>query len=301
MLLMLEGKIKYKDQKPIKPDYILFADTKNEPSFVYNQVYKVQKHVREKYGKEIIITQKNKEPVPDKEVIKMIRSGELKKYRNSDKADLFQSHILYFKGVIDSIDVMPFWTRNKKNGKIGKTPFKACTSAYKINQIMKELRIREGIKSFRQDKHKINMFIGYSVDEFQRAKDNPLPYAQNFAPLIDMNWTKQDCIKYVEKELGFIPVSSVCNMCYANDFDRVYKIYKEDFKGWERLLELDEAMANKSENHRLKVSDIFMFKWQADHNVRLNEINMETFKKDYLPRNIFDLEQEMACAGGCFL
>lgn len=301
MLLLLEGKIKDKQGNKMGVDYIVFADTKNEPNFVYDQIWKIMRYVKKRFNKEIIVTSKNKEPIPDEEIVRMIRSGKIKKYRNSPQADLFQSHILYFKGEIDSIDVMPFWVRNKKTGKVGKTPFKTCTHAYKINQIMKEVREQEGLKRFETKKHKLNMYIGYSVDEFLRFKDNPLPYANNVAPLIDMNMTKQDCINYVEKKIGFRPTSSVCNMCYANDFDRVYKIYKEDSKGWNRLLELDDAMANKPESHKIKDADVFMFRWQAEHGLRLKDVNMETFKKDYLPRNIFSLEQEMACAGGCFL
>jgi len=301
MLLLLEGKVKDKQGKTLGVDYIVFADTKNEPNFVYDQIWKVQRYVRKNFNKEIIVTSKNKEPVPDEEIVKMIRSGKLQNYRASPQADLFQSHVLYFRGVIPSIDVMPFWIKNKKTGKVGKTPFKTCTHAYKINQIMKEVREQEGIKSFSTKKHKINMYIGYSVDEFLRFKDNPLPYATNLAPLIDMNMTKKDCINYVESKIGFRPTSSVCNMCYANDFDRVHKIYKEDPEGWERLLVLDDAMANKPDDHRIKNSDVFMFKWQADHGLRLKDVKMETFKKDYLPPNIFGLEQEMACAGGCFL
>lgn len=155
MLMMLEQK------KPL--DYIIFADTKNESEMVYSQIFKIQKYVKETYNFDIIITKKNKQLKSDVEVIKMIKDG--LNYRSSDYADLYQSHILYFQGHLKSIDVMPFWTRNKTTGGVGKTPFKACTMAFKVNQIMREIREREGIKTFSAKKHKINLYIGYSVDE----------------------------------------------------------------------------------------------------------------------------------------
>lgn len=131
-----------------------------------------------------------------------------------------------------------------------------------------------------------------------------MSYAENFAPLVDIQATKEDCVHYVEKRLGFKPQSSVCNMCYANDFNRVYNIYQNDKQGWNKLLELDRVMENKPKTHRIK-DDVFMFKFQADENVRLRDVNMEDMKeklrKKYHQLSIFDLEQEMACMGGCFL
>lgn len=294
MLMMLK--------KNMPLDYIIFADTKNESEMIYQQLFKVQKYVKDTYGKEIIVTTKNKELKPDDEVIKMIKNGF--NYRSSDYVDLYQSHLLYFQGYIKSIDVMPFWLRDKKSGSVGKTPFKTCTMAFKINQIMKEVRKAENLQRFDSKKHNINMYIGYSVDEISRAKSNQLSYTKNLFPLIDYQMTKDDCIKFVEKELGFKPQSSVCNMCYANDFHRVYKIYKEDKNGWEKLLILDQAMNNKNQDHPIK-NDVFMFKFQADKNVRLKNVDMEKMleeqKKIHLQLSIFDLEQEMACIGGCFL
>lgn len=302
MIKMLKGEVKNKQGDVIKLDYIMFADTKNENELVYSQIFKVQKYVKDNFNFDIIITQKNKELRSDVEIIKLINDG--LKYRSSDYADLYQSHVLYFQGHLNSIDVMPFWTRNKKTGEIGKTPFKACTMAFKIHQIMKEIREREGIKRYNPKTHKINLYIGYSVDEISRVKPNPLPYAENFAPLIDMQATREDCVKYVESELGFTPHSSVCNMCYANDFNRVYMTYINDKSGWEKLLYLDQVMNDKPKTHKIH-DDVFMFRWQAEENIRLKDVDMEAMKekqrKKYHQMSIFDLEQEMACMGGCFL
>jgi hypothetical protein len=284
-------------------DYIIFADTKNEHALTYKQIYKVIKYVKEKYNKEIIVTSKNKKTKSDVEITKMIEKG--LNYRSSEYADLFQSHILFFKGVLNSIDVMPLWVRDN-DGKVGKTPFKACTFAFKLNQLMKELRNKLNIHSFSKNKHLIHMYIGYSFDEIARFKPNPKSYAVNHAPLIDKNITKSQCIDYVEEKLGFTPRSSVCNMCFANDFDRVYDIYLHDKDGWKDILRLDDAMCNKPKNHSLE-QDVFMYRWQALENVRLKYIDMNQYKEKYDKlketgqMSLFDEEQEWGCNGGCFL
>lgn len=286
-------------------DYIIFADTNNEPEMVYKQVYKIQKYVKETYKKEIIITKKNKELIPDNEVVKRIKEGKIKKYRSSDYADLFQSHVLYFQGELNAIDSMPFWMRHD-NGKVGKTPFKACTGEYKIRQIMMELRKQESVKQFYKELDKIYMYIGFSNDEIQRSKAGILPYVQNTFPLIDKyNWSKQDCIDYVNKLLGFEPISSVCNMCYANSVDRVYSIFKNDKPSWDRLLVLDKAMDESLGKTKFTKGKPFMFHWAAEENVRIYKLDFEEFYKGYKDkqktRNLFDLESELSCMGGCFV
>ena len=303
MIKFLKGEVLDENQKPIKLDYIIFADTKNEASFLYDQLFKVISYVKKKYDFDIIITAKNKETKTDEEVLKMIDDG--LKYRSSKYADLYQEHLLFFKGKLKSINVMPFWVRDE-NGQVGKTRNKACTTSYKIMQMLRELREREGVKTFREKTYKINMYLGFSVDEISRVKPSFQPYVENKFPLVDMNMSKDACINYVEQELGFRPRSSVCNMCFANTFDRVYKIFKEDKEGWKKLVDLDEAMKNKETDHPLK-QNVFMFKWQADKNVRLKEFDMEQEYKrrnKYKQLDIFDVmkdEEEMACMGGCFL
>lgn len=303
LLKFMNKEIKDDLGNPIKLDYVIFADTLNESAMTYKQIVKVKDYVKKKYDFDIIITRKNIKLKPDQEIIDLIKTKEDFKYRNSEYADLYQSHILYFGGYLKSIDVMPFWTRNA-NGSVGKTPFKVCTSNYKIGQIMKELRIRENIKSFDKTKHHLTMFIGYSIDEVGRYKDNPLSYATNKSPLINMRISRQDCIDYVIKELGFKPRSSVCNMCYANDFKHVFDIYENDKEGWSKLLLLDNAMANKPATHQLN-DDIFMFKFQADLNIRLKDTNMEELKEQLRSKvhqfDIFEMEQEMTCEGSCFI
>jgi hypothetical protein len=303
MLKFLNKQIKDNEGVPIVLDYIFFADTKNEPNIVYDQVYKIQKHVKEKYNQEIIITARNEELLSNEEAEKKIKNGTIENYRQSKYADLFQSHILYFKGHLKSIDAMPFYTR-KPNGTVGKTPFKLCTITFKIDQIMKELRKQLGVGQIRKKKYKVNMYIGFSNDEIQRVKPTILPYAENKFPLVDLGMNKQDCIDYVENQLGFKPISSVCNMCYANDLERVYLIYKNDPDGWAKLLELDEAMRNKHKDHKLNESEIFMYKWQAQHNVRISDLDFEKFyqeNKALIKTTIFDLEEELSCMGGCFI
>lgn len=303
MIKFLQGEVLDHKNKPIKLDYIIFADTNNESQMTYKQVYDVKKYVKEKYNQDIQITKRNQEYLPDDTIIKMIQSGEIESYRQSKYYDLLQGHILNMQGHVKSVDMMPLYTRNNE-GEVGKTSVKACTTTFKIAQLKKELRKLEHVDRFTKTTYKIILYIGFSIDEVSRLKPSPDSYIENQFPLVWMGMNKIDCINFVEKELGFIPRSSVCNMCYANDIDRVYEIYKEDKKGYQRLLDLDRALQCKHENYSLD-NDLFMFKFQADKNVRLANINIEECYQEWIDKKktktLFDDEQEFACMGGCFL
>lgn len=58
-------------------------------------------------------------------------------------------------------------------------------------------------------------------------------------------------------------------------------------------------MKQKSTNHPIK-NEVFMYKWQAQANVRLKDIDMSTFNpKGFKQYSIFDDEFADACIDGC--
>jgi len=307
MLLMLEGKVKDKDNNSIMPDYIIFADTGDENEMIYSQIIKISDYVKKTYDKEIIITKKTKIKKTDQEIVEMIKNGELnpKTISSSPYADLYQEQLLFYRNEIERATIVPFYIVDRNTGELSKLPGRQCTIDYKITQIHKELRIRENVKRFDKKTILINTYIGFTTDEISRVKQSPTSYIKNIFPLVDLNMTKASCIEYVEKVLGFKPKSSACNMCYALTFDRVYEIYSHDPKSWDKVLLLDDAMENY--NHNRIRGDIYMFRWQAKIRKRLINIDMEAMKKErdkYKQLSIFDIledEEQLACMGGCFI
>jgi len=307
MLMMLDGQFKDINGVVIKPDYIMFADTGDENEMIYSQIYKITEYIRNTYGMEVIITKKNKIKKTDEEIAMMIKNGEIKSNTLSTTpyADLYQEQLLFYRNVIERATIVPFYVIDRDTGELAKLPGRQCTIDYKIKQIQRELRIREGIQRFTKQSVKINMFIGFTVDEISRVKPSPESYVENHFPLVEKNMTKLDCIDYVKKILGFKPHSSACNMCFALTFDRVYEIYLNDKKSWKRILDLDDSMEHY--NHNRIRGDVYMFMWQAKMRKRLANIDMDAIKKErdrYKQLTIFDVleeEEQMACMGGCFI
>lgn len=288
-----------------KIDYIIFADTKDENAMIYKQIKSIKAFVKSKYNRDIIVTSKNKAHATDEQIVNMILRGKIKSLRSSPYADLYQEQKLFYSNKINRATVVPFWITDRKTGELSKLPGRQCTVDYKISEIYKEIRRREGINKFNRSKHKVNMYIGFTVDEIARVKPNPLSYAENLYPLIDRGITKIDCIQYVKKKLGFKPVSSACNICFALNFDQVYEIYANDKQSWQRLLDLDAAM--ESYNHSKIRGDVWMYHWQAKIMKRLKDIDMDAIYNDrnqYHQLSIFDMfedHEQMSCSGGCFI
>ncbi|WP_331717283.1 hypothetical protein [Yinghuangia sp. ASG 101] len=43
----------------------------------------------------------------------------------------------------------------------------------------------------------VEQWVGISLDEIHRAKDSDVAYMRNRHPLLDLGWTRDDCIAYL--------------------------------------------------------------------------------------------------------
>ncbi|AJE87397.1 hypothetical protein SLNWT_7021 [Streptomyces albus] len=74
-----------------------------------------------------------------------------------------------------------------------------CTGEYKIRPIKKAVRELLGYPYPTRIPREVfvEQWVGISTDEFHRAKDADVKYMRNRHPLIDMGWSRDDCIRYL--------------------------------------------------------------------------------------------------------
>ncbi|WP_330327967.1 adenine nucleotide alpha hydrolase family protein [Streptomyces pseudovenezuelae] len=146
--------------------YAIFADTGWEPKAVYSHLDRLEKEIAEPAGIPVLrVTSGN------------IRNDAL------DPNHRFASMPLH----ILNEDGRPGMTRRQ------------CTGEYKIKPIKKKvrellgyphpLRVPRGVF--------VEQWVGISTDEFHRAKDADVKYMRNCHPLIDLNWSRTDCVRYL--------------------------------------------------------------------------------------------------------
>lgn len=137
---------------------------------------------------------------------------------------------------------MPLYVLNK-DGNPGMTR-RQCTGEYKIKPIKKKVRellgypyptrIPKGVF--------VEQWVGISTDEFHRAKDADVKYMRNRHPLIDMGWSRSDCIRYLASlGLADTPKSS-CLGCPFHGNAQWRNIRDNSPEEWEDVVEFDAAI-----------------------------------------------------------
>lgn len=161
-----------------KADYAIFADTGWEPAAVYAHLDRLEKEFAAPAGIPVL----------------RVASGNI-------RTDALNPHHRFAS--------MPLHILNR-DGKPGMAR-RQCTGEYKIKPIKRKVRELLGYpypKRIPADVF-IEQWIGISTDEFYRAKDADVRYMRNHFPLIDMGWSRNDCIQYLASlGLGDTPKSS---------------------------------------------------------------------------------------------
>lgn len=214
MLMSAEGLLE-------KIDYAIFADTGAEPKAVYDHLNKLIKEVAEPAGIEVRIVQQ----------------------RNL-------TEFIEERGT--RAPSIPLFVKNPETGKGGML-WRKCTPDYKIAPIKRETRKLLGA-SVNPETGRIGMpptgavaeqWIGISTDEFHRAKDSDVKYVKHRFPLLDVGWSRQTCINYLEARGWGETPKSACLYCpfHSNkEWRNIRDNYPEE---WEWLLKFDDDMRER--------------------------------------------------------
>ena len=202
-------------------DYALFADTQDEPDWVYRQL----DWLKQNGGPPIVLVTAGR------------LGDDLQNGRNST-GQRFAS--------------VPFHTTYQEGVK-GGMKRRQCTREYKIEPIEKWIRYEcLGLdKGQRLPKHVIiESLIGFSTDEPTRAVKMQMQYAKRSHqwvcsfPLFDEDllMSKHDCRQYIEERSGFEWRSSRCVFCPYQRNHHFREIKQHDPAGFARAIEVDRAV-----------------------------------------------------------
>ncbi|MBP5935452.1 hypothetical protein [Streptomyces acidiscabies] len=194
-----------------KVDYAIFADTGWEPSSVYSHLDRLEEEIAKPAGIPVLRVSAGN-----------IRDDAL------DPDHRFAS--------------MPLYILNQ-DGRAGMTR-RQCTGEYKIKPIKKKVRELLGYP-YPQRIPKgvfVEQWVGISTDEFHRAKDADVRYMRNRHPLIDLDWSRADCVRYLNSiGLTDTPKSS-CLGCPFHGNAQWRKIRDESPQEWADVVEFDAAI-----------------------------------------------------------
>ena len=115
------------------------------------------------------------------------------------------------KSVVDGVwdgKFIPAFTFNGDGNK-GQA-FRTCTGRWKITPIRRWLQAN-------RNNQPVELWLGISLDEFQRMNESKVKYITNRYPLIEMQMTRKDCEQWLINKGMEIPPKSACWFCPFQD------------------------------------------------------------------------------------
>ncbi|MFF5273835.1 hypothetical protein [Streptomyces sp. NPDC000133] len=137
---------------------------------------------------------------------------------------------------------MPLHILNQ-DGRPGMTR-RQCTGEYKVKPIKQKVRELLGhpYPSRIPKEIFVEQWVGISTDEFHRAKDADVKYMRNRHPLLDMSWSRADCVRYLTSlGLSDTPKSS-CLGCPFHGNAQWRHIRDTSPTEWADVVEFDAAI-----------------------------------------------------------
>jgi hypothetical protein len=143
---------------------------------------------------------------------------------------------------------IPAFTKSP-DGKVGMVR-RQCTAEYKVEVVNKAIR-REllGLKP-RQHVPKdvlIHQYFGISTDEAGRAvrgrkRFEGVKHTVPVYPLIDMGWSRPECVEYLRGKLPYEVPKSSCVFCPYRTNQSWLALKQTDPVGWARAVDVDTAL-----------------------------------------------------------
>lgn len=188
-LLACHGEI-----KPL-PDVAIFADTQQEPFWVYENLGRLQ----------TIGT------IP----IHVVSAGDL-----GESIEKATQEVGRFVNI-------PFWVKSKDG--LPAPGRRQCTREYKINPIRQHVRELLGLSKGERasGRFQVEEWLGISLDEIQRAKASVDTWVTTRWPLIEKRWKRYDCLRYLESIDYPPPSKSSCVFCPYRT-EREWAKWKQD-------------------------------------------------------------------------
>ncbi len=199
-------------------DVAIFADTQDEPPWVYKQ-FDVMQEWAKRYG------------IPVERVTIGCLSQHVKERHSGERA---------------RFAAIPVFTMGA-DGRAAPLR-RQCTREYKIEPIQRRVKEILGVKKRQRMKFKVESLIGISLDEASRMGDSREHWVTNRYPLVDARMNRHHCITMLE-ELGLpVPLKSSCLYCPYHS-DRYWRMLKKDHPAeFQKAVVFDATIRNMSKS-----------------------------------------------------
>jgi hypothetical protein len=173
------------DERVPKPDVAIFADTGDEPDYVYSYLKRLAEWAKP-YDVDVVTA----------------------------TAGVLSESIFADQKNGKSFVKIPVYTRGAGKGMFARR----CTADFKIIPVTKKVRELLGYKPRQRVKEKVRCMLGISLDEIERMKESRFGFVTNTFPLVDLGIKRDGCLKICAEAGLPEPEKSACVYCpYHSD------------------------------------------------------------------------------------
>ena len=199
------------DDRVPKPDVAIFADTGDEPAYVYSYL-KVLAEWAKPHGVEVVTA----------------TAGVLSEVTLKPGGFVgVPLHVLHHDGTSGMLR-------------------RQCTREFKIEPITKKVRELLGYQPRQRVKEQARCMIGISLDEAQRMKPSWHRWISNCWPLVDLGIKRNDCYEIIAKEGIPRPQKSACVYCPYRDDQSWEDMRLSDPEEFAKAVAFDNSIRNKT-------------------------------------------------------
>jgi hypothetical protein len=163
-----------------------------------------------------------------------------------------------------------------------------CTKEWKIAPLRRFARSIIGKTS----PECVEMWMGISLDEWQRMRDSGTQYIKNVYPLVDQRLSRSYCVAWLEEHGLDIPPKSACTFCPYHNKDTWKRMKQAGGADWDEAVTVDEVIRDKGKGSG-KDFQLFI------HSSGLPLEEAVRIPEDYGAKQI---EMEIPCdSGHCFV
>jgi len=239
------------------PDYAVHADTTHEMQGTYAHAAKWTPWLEE-HGIPVVTVQASE---------KMLATAEWEKYPEN-------------LGI-------PAYSIELKTGSEGQIR-RECTADWKIMPLRRFARSIIGKTS----PECVEMWMGISLDEWQRMRTADVKYIKNVYPLVDRRRSRAYCIAWLEQHGLDVPPKSACTFCPFHNKDHWKRLKQAGGADWEEAVAVDGLIRNLGRGRGTEFQNFV-------HPSRIPLEEAVRIPEDYGAKQ---MEMDMPCdSGHCFV
>lgn len=162
-----------------------------------------------------------------------------------------------------------------------------CTQDWKITPMRRYIATK--IKS-NKTPGAVEQWLGITIDEYHRAKDSDVQYITNRFPLLEMGYSRSDCIAWLKAHSLPVPGKSACTFCPYHNRLAWEQMKREGGHDWEQAVDVDARIRDKRPPYPLFV-----------HPARVPLPEAVKIAEDYGATQLTMLDDAECDSGYCFL